>query len=756
MIYSCRSRFPEEPVSLFTAASKQAIPLVAALLTSVAVNAHAADASKSAAPNTASGTAATNDSSDIKPANDGVELPAISVSAAPASLPGDVSPANPGGQVASGAQVGVLGQQKLIVLPFSVTSYTSKLIEDQQAHTLADVVANDPAVRTAYGYGNFSENYIIRGFEVESDDISLNSIYGITPRQLVVTGALERVDIFKGTNAFVNGVAPGGSGVGGNINLETKSADDKPLTRVSVEGSASGQLGTHVDVGRRFGDNDQFGIRVNQTVQGGSTSIHDENRSTQQTAVSLDYRGSKLRLYGDFIYQKEHVSGGRPVVFVTNTSIPTAPSATYNYGQSWTYSDLEDTVGMLRAEYDVAPHWTVYAAGGVRHTNEHGDYESPTYGPGGATTADRLSVPHKEDAQSAEIGVRGQLWTGPISHAVNVGALINRVQSRSAYEFGRSFSTDLYNTAPVPRPVTTVSAGDFSNPGVVGRTLMRSVAVSDTLGLFSDRLLLTAGLRRQNILQNGYAYGTGVQTSAYNESATTPIFGAVYRILPNLSVYANRSESLTMGATAPSNAANAGAVLAPYHAKQIEAGIKYDAMHYGTALAVYQIRQPVAFTNSTTMIFAADGTQRHRGIELSAYGEPIKGVRVLGGVSYIDARLEDTQGGVADGNRPIGVPAWTFNANLEYDVPQVSGLTLMGRAIYTGKQYLDEANTLPIASWTRFDVGARYKMQVLQHNTVFRLMVTNVANRAYWSSALGGYLTEGAPRTAWLSVTTDF
>ncbi len=720
------------------------------------MSAFAAEASIAAATDTVIDSAAHKASAGLDARDAATSLPSIDVRARRFSLPGDLPPAYPGGQLATGAQVGVLGQQKLIDVPFSVTSYTSKLIEDQQAHTLADVVANDPAVRSAYGYGNFSENYIIRGFEVLSDDVSLNGLYGVTPRQFVAVEALERVDIFKGANAFVNGAAPGGSGVGGNVNLETKRADDKPLTRVTVEGSASGQFGTHVDIGRRFGDADQFGIRVNQTVEGGNTSVQDENRRTQQTAVSLDYRGSKLRVYGDFIYQKQNISDGRPVVYVTGTTIPSVPSPSYNYGQSWSFSDLEDTVGMLRAEYDFAPNWTAYAAGGVRHTDEHGDYWSPTYGANGVTTAYRLGVPHKEDAQSAEVGVRGRLWTGPVSHALNLGALINRVEGRSAYDLSGTVSTNLYDTPAIPRPSALFSSGDFADPGVTSRTLMRSIAFSDTLGFFDDRLLVTAGLRRQNISVDGYAYGTGVLDAAYDQSATTPIFGVVYKVLPNLSVYANRSESLTEGGTAPSGTKNVGQVLAPYRAKQIEAGVKYDAARYGAALAVYQIKQPVAYTDSATDIYAVDGAQRHRGIEFSAYGEPLKGVRLLGGVSYIDATLLGTNGGTNDGNRPIGVPAWIANIGAEYDVPQLRGLTLMARAIYTGKQYLDEANTLAIPSWTRFDLGARYKARVFNHDTAFRLMVTNVADRAYWSSALGGYLTAGAPRTAWLSVTTDF
>ncbi len=38
---------------------------------------------------------------------------------------------------------------------------------------------------------------------------------------------------------------------------------------------------------------------------------------------------------------------------------------------------------------------------------------------------------------------------------------------------------------------------------------------------------------------------------------------------------------------------------------------------HGAVLAVYQIKQPVAFTNSTTNSYETDGSQRHRGVELS-------------------------------------------------------------------------------------------------------------------------------------------
>jgi iron complex outermembrane recepter protein len=691
-------------------------------------------------------------SADTAPATDS-KLPAIKVQGASEALPGDLAPTFGGGQVARGADFGVLGQQKNLDVPFSMTTYTSKLIEDQQARTLADVLDNDPAVRSAYGFGNFSQVFVIRGFQLDGDDVSINGLYGVTPRQLVATDALERVDLFKGANAFLSGASPAGSAIGGGLNLQLKRADDKPLTRVTVEGSGSGEIGTHIDVGRRFGSEDQLGIRVNQANHDGETSIDGEHRRDNTTAVALDWRGEKLRLYGDFLYQRQRVNDGRPTVNVSGDFVPEPPSATYNYAQTWSYSSLEDTVGLLRAEYDFAPGWTAYVAGGARHTDEHGEYSSPTVSDTG-TTATRLGVPHKEDATSAETGVRGHFTTGPVTHFVTAGASIVRVDSQSAYTFSGSFNTSLYDTPQVPFPATAFSGGDLADPKTVSLSLMRSVAVSDTLGFLNDRVLFTVGVRHQGIHSNNFDY-SGNQTEAYNDSITTPLFGLVIKPWQNVSFFANRSEALAIGAQAPSTALNSGVLLPPERSKQYEVGVKYDNQNYGASLAAFQIEKPSTYTNAANY-FVADGDERHRGIEASIYGEPYKGVRLIAGATYINATLLNTGSSTTDGNRPIGVPSFMFNLGAEYDVPMLNGLTLTARWIHTGSQYLNATNTLSIPSWDRFDLGTRYSTVLFGRPTTFRASVLNVANKSYWASTIGGYLTQGAPRTFLLSMTTDF
>lgn len=454
------------------------------------------------------------------------------------------------------------------------------------------------------------------------------------------------------------------------------------------------------------------------------------------------------------LYQRQRIDNGRPIVLVSGSPLPAVPSATHNYAQPWSFSELEDTVGIVRAEYDFLPAWTAYVSAGARHTNEHGDYYTPTYSSSG-TTGSRLSVPHKEDAQSAEAGVRGRFTTGPVSHFVTAGASFIRIDSQSAYTMSNAFPTTLYDPAPVASPPTAYAGGDMNDPGTVTKTWLRSLAVSDTLGFLDDRVLFTLGARRQSISVDNFDY-TGAVTSTYSNAITTPVFGLVVKPWRNVSIFANRSEALAQGEIAPNTARNAGQALSPYRSKQYEAGVRYDTDKYGASLALFQIEKPMAYTDPATNLFGADGTQRHRGIETAVYGEPWKGVRLIAGATYLDATLQNTAGGTNDGHRPIGVPSFLLNAGAEYDVPMLRGLTLTARWIHTGPQYLDVANTMSIQAWDRFDLGARYATDVFGKKTTFRATVRNVANKSYWSSTIGGYLTQGDPRSVWLSMTTDF
>lgn len=708
------------------------------------------------------------------PAADGtVELTPTDINAEAAKAPRSELPVEySGGQVARGGQMGVLGNQDNMDVPFTMTSYTARLIEDQQAEDVGDVLLNDPSVRQSLGFGNQSQVFVIRGMPLNGDDISFNGLYGVLPRQIISTDAVERVEVFKGPNAFVNGVSPTGTGLGGGVNLQPKRAGDVPTRRFTQDISTDGRMGSHFDLGQRFGPDNRFGARLNLSQREGETAVDDQDQRTKLFIAGLDYRGDSWRISTDIGYQKQRVNHLRNTVQLgaTLTSIPRAPDADHNYGQDWSFTETEDTFGMVRADFDLNDDWSAYVAGGMKHTRETGFYGTPVLNDtSGAATIGGSRIPHNEDNTTFMAGLNGELMTGPVSHQLSLGVASIWTQQENAFVFYSGQPTNLYDTPALPQPTTeTFVGGKLGDPGVTGKTRNRSIAISDTLGLFDDKLLLTYGVRRQQLRVESYSYdglafggvdlgADGSRTTLYDKGITTPVYGIVYKPVETVSLYANRIEGLAQGAIAGGTANNVGQTFPPGRTKQLEAGVKLDLQTFGANLAVFRIERPTdGFLDPATNFFVQDGKQVNKGLELSVFGEPLPGLRLLAGGTRMSSELKDTQGGLTDGNHAVGVPTFQLNASVDWDVPGLQGVALNARFLRTGGQYADPQNNLSLPTWNRWDVGARYGFKVQEKAVTLRVNVENLTDKNYWASANGGYLTQGDPRLVKFSGTIDF
>jgi iron complex outermembrane receptor protein len=360
--------------------------------------------------------------------------------------------------------------------------------------------------------------------------------------------------------------------------------------------------------------------------------------------------------------------------------------------------------------------------------------------------------------------VRTQLRTGAVGHTISASASGFEIRSDNAYatsDFFNGFATNIYRPVDSAAPAANFfTGGSLANPLLTHKTILSSYALADTLSLAHDKLLVTVGVRHQRIKDFSYDYNTGAPLSRpYDQSANTPVAGIVYKPVKGVSLYANYIEGLQQGAVASgTDIVNIGETFAPYKSRQKEIGIKYDAGKVGMSAALFTTSQPSAYVENRR--FGVFGEQRNRGLELSAFGTPMRGLRVLGGLTLLDATQERTAGGVNQGKDVIGVPDTQFNAGVEWDVPSVQGLTLNARTVYTSSQYADAANQQRLPSWTRLDLGASYLTRVMGRDLTLRARIDNVANRGYWASAGGypgsGYLVLGAPRTVAVSGTIDF
>ncbi|MDX6039082.1 TonB-dependent receptor [Scandinavium lactucae] len=666
------------------------------------------------------------------------------------------------GQIAHGGRMGMLGEQNAMDVPFNVIGYTSKLVKDQQAKTIADVVRNDASVQAVQGYGNFAETYKIRGFQLDGDDMTMGGLAGVVPRQVMDTQMLERVEIFKGANGLLNGAAS--SGVGGVINLEPKRAEDTPTASVGVDYTSDSQVGGTLDLGRRFGDDNQFGARVNLVDREGETAIDGDKRRTTMASLGLDYRGDRLRTSLDLGYQKKTFHGGEMGVNISGVDfIPDVPDTRENYSQTWGYSNIESEFGMAKAEYDLTRNWTTYAAFGGQHSHEVGTYSAPKLiNEQGDATVGRLDTNRIIDAWSGMGGLRGNFNTGPISHRVNVGYAAQIRSDATAWRMSANNpTTNIYDNNGVAKPDNAYFGGDYYDPLTTSRSRTQGWLLSDTLGFFDDQVLLTAAARHQKVVVRNYSNATGHEdtTSRYTESRWTPTYGIVYKPWKEISLYANHTEALQPGDNAPTGALNYGESMGILHSKQNEVGVKMDYQRVGGSLALFEIKKPSALLNSSNM-YVLDGEQRNRGIELNVFGEPMLGLRLNGSTTWLDPEMTKTAGGANDGNDAIGVSRFYMVLGGEYDIKPIEGLTATAKVNHTGSQYADAANSKKLDSYTTLDLGVRYRMRVNadQNDMVWRVGVDNVTNEKYWSGveSYGTYIFQGEPRTVKVSMSYDF
>ncbi|RRH83731.1 TonB-dependent receptor [Variovorax beijingensis] len=666
-------------------------------------------------------------------------------------------PAIRGGQVGRGARMGILGNASVMETPFSVTSYTAQTIENDQARSVADVLSADPSVRMGSARSNINEDITIRGFSVPSSDFALNGVFGVTPYWRAPLEAVERVEIIKGPSASLFGMTPGGS-VGGVVNLVPKRAESEPITRFTGSASSDSVFGGHVDIGRRFGPDGAFGVRINAMQREGDTAIKGQSTRESLGAVALDYRGRALRASLDLLAQKERIDNvvRQFQAGPTLAAVPRAPDNSYPYpGLGW--SDGRNGSAVLKAAYDLSDNLTAYASYGQRKLNWGAVASNPVIMDTAGNYSffggwQRMSV----ESKSLDAGLRGWFSTGPVKHEVALNfSRLEQEQTLGFYTGYPGGSSNLYAGLLFPTP-STAGIGNPLRPYL--DTKLTSLALADTLSFMDDRLRVTLGLRRQQVAGQDYDFSTGQASGAYyDESATTPVAGVVYKLQPHISLYASYIEGLSRGEVAPISAAisNPGAVMPPYKSKQKEIGVKFD-LDGGmvAAVSLFELTKPSAGLSGST--FGVFGEQRNRGVEATLAGELARGVRVLGGVTYMDGVITKAATSALEGKKAIGVPDWQLNLGAEWDMPFLPGLTLTGRMIHTGKTAVDPANTLHIPGWNRFDAGARYATRLGGKPVTFRMNVENLFDKDYWGTSTAGYLFVGSPRTVSLSASIDF
>lgn len=670
-------------------------------------------------------------------------------------LPADIS-----GFQAEGSQQGILGNVTRLNSPFNITAYTADYLRLLQARSIADVVLTDASIINLAPPSGYRDAFSIRGFNLLSYNVAYDGLYGIAPKQRFPAEFAERIEVLEGPNTFINGINLGGS-PGGAINIIPKRATAEPVTSLTTTYQSKGNVGTAADIGRRFGDEQQFGIRFNGLLDGGQLSRLGQSRQLMAGTLSMDYLGDTTRLSANFGLQQDKTTAADwPILLGKNITRLPPPPATANLSQTWSRIATRDRYFLVKAEHDLTDNWTLFTAFGVSATQTTGLYIQPTLLDNqGEYLASIYSFPSAGRHYSAQVGVRGKVMIGDVDHHLTL-AVTRWQQSLKATRFsGGSYIGNSCCQRSHDRPYTS----SWQNLNRLYKTStydFTSLVAADTLGIIDDKLLLTLGGRLQEIRNSNYDAFSGDEKSSYQRERLSPAFGAVYHLSADLSIYGNYTEALLQPSSIPINAKNYGDTLKPIISKQQEIGIKGENSLGFISVSLFRITQPSAYLDSATDVYGIYGKQRNQGLEVNSSGKVTDNLKLLGGISWIEGKQIKTQNAKNEGNRSIGIPTYQGNVGFDYELPFARNIAINGHFLFNGNQYANNENTQKIAHWNRTDIGASYSIHPQGMKAIIlRASVKNVFNSNYWQSAASGQIagiSRSEPRTYVISCTFNF
>ena len=684
------------------------------------------------------------------------------------------------GDLRDRVNLGVLGKANAFTAPITVVNYDEQALNNTEARTLVDAVAKkDASVWQFGGESNTLTGLYFRGYQLDARQFSVNGLAGMYGTQGTASVQVGSAQLIKGASTAVNGMDPEGA-VSGSVNIETKKAADEGNRKIGLGWFSNNRAQGTFDLGQRFGENKEFGVRANGKLRHGDTPRHGYSEDNKEFALNADYRGEKLRVAFDSIYAKRKTNGGRARmqdIQNANGHLFDAPEGKVNLAPSWQAQNTRGQTNMLTFEWDAFENAQITGGIGYNNARYYGNFASPTVTSSGLTyNSGRARLTDQRfKTLSMNLTARGEFETGPVSH--NWSTAFDRIdRKRTTYQGARQTRSSVIDPSiDIPTQLAKLDSNLGSawntTPSLDTVIKVNSLAVSDTLGFADNKYRLTLGGRFQAVEQKNKLNGRKADASRFS-----PMLMAAWVPQPDLVVYGNYMEDLEPSDIRTDDDGHV-TMADPRVSRQFEVGVRKNWGDFVTTLNAFQIKRPGYWRGNTTSgtDFAArknaglaysgseQGIERSRGIEFNTYANLLnKTLRPTFGLMYLQSTVKDYPN-FAD-NLVNGVqvanPRVIAKAGVEWDTPFAKGLTLNGNVSYFGKSYQDTQKQYAFPSYTLVDVGARYKTKLGKNTFTVSSSVENLFNKNYWQVQRGQYdrsfAVVGMPRTYWLKAELDF
>lgn len=652
----------------------------------------------------------------------------------------------------------------LIDTPKSVTVIPEQVLRDSGVTTLTDALRMTPGITLGAGEGGIAigDRPFIRGFDV------FNSMYvdGIRDigSQSRETFAVEQIEVLKGPS----GAFDGRGSAGGSINMVTKQARQGNFINGSVGfGTDSYQRAT-IDANTMLGDNaaarvvglfhdsdvagrddvelERWGIMPSITLGLNSPTTftaswyHFETDDTPDWGIPFRNTGAAGYPDGRPVGSKDAWYGIKGRDFMeTEVDIVTV-GVSHAFNDNVTLSNTT-RYGLTTNEYFITRPNIV-----VGH---------PTAGnntpPGMVDRNNNRNRGNRTETITNLTDLSFAFDTGTVRHNVNTGFEISREENRNRAFNGGGLVNSGDRYTPIGDPNNDIAYNPVlrnNSASAESEAVNKSVYIFDSMEL-TEKWLLNAGLRYDHYrteLQNRNAT-TGANTTNFEskDNFFNWQLGAVYKVTPDLNVYAMHATSSSPVGLGLGDFGYAGGGLAadtedlsPERTRTYEIGTKWNVTNnFELTAALFHTIKSNARVDVGGVTENA-GEAEVNGFELGFAGNLTDRWSLFGGYTYLDA--EQTK--VGDSTDPNAVGSASAKGKQLWGTPKHSAslwttyrlldqLTVGGGMFYTDKVYADPSNNGYVPSYVRWDAMAKYD---INSNFDVQLNVQNLTDERYFST----------------------
>jgi iron complex outermembrane receptor protein len=678
------------------------------------------------------------------------------------------------------ANLGPLGEQPVKDAPQSVSIVPEDLIVNQQSRSVNDVLRYLPSVQIRDQQGFEVSRPQSRGFQgsvVQSTRIDGLNVIGTTA---MPSEYLSSIQVLNG----LSGSLYGPQTPAGVFNYILKRPTDTPLYRFIESYDSAGIFTEQVDAGGRIGPEGSVGLRLNALHGEGESYVSGSSLNRTLASAALDFHfGPQTVVQADYSYYETDTRGlpgsivyfgGKllppPKLSSGSTILPPAIDPTrVGYGQPGAGADLETHLALVKILHRFNEDWTLEVGGlyegavrnlfGITNTliDNTGDF---------TVTKNFNAVPYFTIYSNAAY-LNGHFdWLGT-HNDVTIGTNgfsngQNSYRNSIAVNLGPApgHSDNLSDPTVFPQKPTPNGGGKYES----GELNVQSIIAGDTVHL-NERTALQAVLSSSYLGSTSWSSKGAITSSDSHSGSLSPTASLIYKPVVDLTTYATVAEAVEQGEQAPAGTANVNQILKPYHDHEYEIGAKY-ALRQNLLVTAdgFRMTRPLASTNATSNVFQVVGTQRNWGGELFLEGDASDALSVLGGWTYLDARLVGTGVAATNNKLVVGVPHHKVDLVADYHPAVAQGFAGTLALHAESRRAATNVNNSSAPSYATFDLGARYTSGLLSHHATVRFQVINVSSTRYYSSIADGNIVGspgantayvGTPRTFEASIEVD-